>query len=166
MTDLAALARLLENLIRLGTIAQVDVAAARVRVQTGQLLTAWLPWLAPAAGADREWRPPTVGEQVLLLSPSGVLAQGVVLRGLFSNLIPANGAREGLHRSTYPDGAVIQYDSTAHALVATIPGDAEITATGSIIASAGEHISLMAGGNIELSATGDVVITGATVRLN
>lgn len=134
MNDLATLARLLENLIRLGTIAQVDVATARVRVQTGQLLTTWLPWLALAAGADREWRPPTIGEQVVLLSPSGVLAQGVVMRGLFSNLIPANGDRENLHRHTYPDGAVIEYDSAAHALVATLPagGTAQLVAPGGI----------------------------------
>ena len=45
------------------------------------------------AGADREWDPPTIGEQVVLLSPSGNLAQGVVLTGLFSDLIPANGDR-------------------------------------------------------------------------
>ncbi|WMR36092.1 phage baseplate assembly protein V, partial [Metapseudomonas otitidis] len=45
MNDFATLARLLENLIRLGTIAEVDHAAARVRVQSGQLLTGWLPWL-------------------------------------------------------------------------------------------------------------------------
>lgn len=123
MNDLATLARLLENLIRFGTIAEVDEAAARVKVTTGTLTTAWLPWLAPRAGADREWNPPTQGEQVILLSPSGQLANGVVITGLFSDLIPANGDRPGLHRCTYRDGAVIEYDSIAHHLRAILPED-------------------------------------------
>ncbi|ENM1106132.1 phage baseplate assembly protein V, partial [Pseudomonas aeruginosa] len=71
MTRHATLARLLENLIRLGIVAAVDHATQRVRVQTGNLLTGWLPWLSPRAGADREWNAPSLDEQVLLLSPSG-----------------------------------------------------------------------------------------------
>lgn len=43
MNDFAALSRMIENLIRLGTIAAVDHAAQRVRVLTGDLLTGWLP---------------------------------------------------------------------------------------------------------------------------
>ncbi|MCZ8010297.1 phage baseplate assembly protein V, partial [Pseudomonas aeruginosa] len=116
MNDFAALSRMIENLIRLGTIAAVDHAAQRVRVLTGDLLTGWLPWASPRAGADREWNAPTLNEQVLLFSPSGQTANGVVLTGLFSDLIPPNGDRDALHRTTYRDGAVIEYDSAAHHL--------------------------------------------------
>lgn len=123
MNDLATLARLLENLIRFGTIAAVQMDPPRVQVLTGSLTTAWLPWLNPRAGEDREWNPPTVDEQVLLLSPSGQLANGVAITGLFSDLIEANGDREGLHRRTYRDGAVIEYDSIAHHLRAILPAD-------------------------------------------
>lgn len=134
MNDLATLARLLENLIRFGTIAEVDETAARVKVTTGKLTTAWLPWIAPRAGADREWNPPTEGEQVILLSPSGQLANGVAITGLFSDLIPANGDRPGLHRRTYRDGAVIEYDSIAHHIRAILPenGTAEWECLGGI----------------------------------
>ena len=158
MNSLAELARLIENLIRLGTVAEVQVEPPRVKVKTGNVTTAWRPWFALRAGEDREWDPPTIGEQVVLLSPSGNLAQGVVLTGLFSDLIPANGEREGLHRRTYRDGAVIEYDSIAKHLRATLPGTAELTAVG--------DISLTSGGKIQITATGDVVITGANVRLN
>ena len=134
MNDLATLARLLENLIRFGTIAEVDETAARVKVTTGKLTTAWLPWIAPRAGADREWNPPTEGEQVILLSPSGQLANGVAITGLFSDLIPANGDRPGLHRRTYRDGAVIEYDSINHHLRAILPiaGTTELESLGGI----------------------------------
>ncbi len=123
MKDLATLARLIENLIRFGVVAEVQMTPPRVRVQTGELTTTWLPWLALRAGADKEWDPPTAGEQVLLISPSGQLGNGVALTGLFSDSAPANGDRAGLHRRTYSDGTVIEYDSVAHHLNATLaPG--------------------------------------------
>ena len=120
MNDFAAFARMLENLIRLGVIADVQMKPPRVKVKTGELTTAWLPWLALRAGSDREWDPPTINEQVILLSPSGQLANGVVITGLPSDHIPANGDRPGLHRRTYADGTVIEYDSKAHHLNATL----------------------------------------------
>lgn len=134
MNDLAALARLLENLIRFGVIAAVQMEPPRVRVTTGTLTTAWLPWLAWRAGSDREWDPPSLGEQVILLSPSGQLANGIVVTGAFSDHIPANGNREGLHRRTYADGTVIEYDSVAHHLNATLAdgGTTNLISTGGI----------------------------------
>lgn len=134
MNQFAELARLIENLVRLGTVADVQVTPPRVRVQTGALTTAWLPWLALRAGTAKEWDPPTVGEQVVLLSPSGVLAQGVAVTGLFSDENPANGDRTGLHRRTYPDGAVIEYDFHAHLLRAELPegGVSHLVSTGGI----------------------------------
>lgn len=158
MNQLTELARQLENLIRLGTVDAVQVDPPRVKVKSGTIITTWLPWLTPRAGADREWNPPTIGEQVVLFSPSGNLAQGVALTGLFSDHIPANGAREGLHRSTYRDGAVIEYDSVAKHLRATLPGTAELNATG--------DITLTSAANITITATGNVAISGARVDLN
>jgi phage baseplate assembly protein V len=132
--NLADLARLIENIVRFGTVAEVQMQPPRVKVSSGNITTTWLPWLNLRAGADREWDPPTIGEQVVLLSPSGHLAQGVALTGLYSDLIPANGDREGLHRRTYRDGAVIEYDSIAHRLRAILPegGITDITSTGGI----------------------------------
>lgn len=134
MNDFAQINRLLENLVRLGTVAEVDHQAVRVKVQSGRLLTGWLPWLTLRAGDDREWNPPTEGEQVVLLSPSGQTANGVAIAGLFSDQHPANGDRPGLHRRTYRDGAVIEYDSIAHHLRAILPegGSTELVSTGGI----------------------------------
>ncbi len=134
MNDLATLSRLIENMVRFGTIAAVQHVPPRVTVKTGELLTTWLPWVAARAGADVEWDPPTEGEQVLLLSPSGQLANGVVFTGLFSDAIPANGDRAGLHRRTYRDGAVIEYDSIAHHLNVTLPagGTTNLVSNGGI----------------------------------
>ena len=172
--NIADLARLLENIVRFGTVEAVQMQPPRVQVKSGNITTAWRPWLNLRAGADREWDPPTIGEQVVLLSPSGNLAQGVVLTGLFSDLIPANGDRDGLHRRTYRDGAVIEYDSIAKHLRATLPGTAEVIAEGDIDVTSNANISAVAlgdinlnsGGNITITAVGEVVINGAAVRLN
>lgn len=134
MNSLAELARLIENLIRFGSIAEVRMEPPRVRVKSGKITTAWLPWISLRAGKDREWDPPTEGEQAVVFSPSGLLTQGVVLVGLFSDQIQANGDREGLHRRTYRDGAVIEYDSIAHHLRAVLPegGITDLVSTGGI----------------------------------
>src|SRR5205085_2193946 len=71
------LIRRLEQLLRYGTVAEVDLGAARCRVKSGELLSNWVPWFAQRAGQTRHWSPPTVGEQCLLLSPGGDTAAAV-----------------------------------------------------------------------------------------
>lgn len=127
-------ARNLSNLIRLGTVAEVDLAARLCRVQSGDLRTDFLPWLVPAAGALIVWAAPSIGEQVLVLSPDGETMGGVVLRGLYSDAFaaPANGADITLVQ--FGDGAQVSYDAAAHKLLAVLPGggQAEITADGGV----------------------------------
>ena len=53
LLDVIDLARRLANLLRLGTIEQVDHPAARVRVRSGDIVTTWLPWFTWRAGAPQ-----------------------------------------------------------------------------------------------------------------
>jgi phage baseplate assembly protein V len=156
MNDFAALSRLLENLIRFGVITAVQMKPPRVKVKTGELTTAWLPWLALRAGSDREWDPPTLDEQVMLFSPSGQLANGIVVTGVFSDNIPANGDRAGLHRRTYADGAVIEYDSIAHHLNATLPA----TGTTNLVSKGGINIVGPITHKGDYTQTGNQIVTG------
>lgn len=144
MDILTDLTRRLENLIRAGTIAELDPEPPRCRVKSGGLLTDWLPFFALRAGEDSEWDPPSVGEQCLVLSPSGNPAQGFVIFGLYSDHFPAPDNVPTRRRRKYRDGAVIDYDTATHTLTATLPqgGKANLIATG------GVHI------------TGDVLIEG------
>ena len=119
--DLSNLSRLLQNLIRLGTIAQVDGAKARVQLGP-KLTTEWLNWITQRAGSTCSWSVPTVGEQVMVLSPGGDLARGIILPALFSKAFDAPETSDAIHTTHYPDGAVMQYDHEAHALTATLPG--------------------------------------------
>jgi phage baseplate assembly protein V len=156
MNDIANLTRLLENLIRLGTVDAVQLKPPRVRVKSGGILTAFLPWITLRAGLERCWAPPTEGEQVVLLSPSGQLNCGVVLAGLFSDQYPANGEQAGLHRHTYRDGAVLEYDSVKHLLRAVLP-EGGIT---ELVSSGGVHITGPITHQGDYTQTGNQVVTG------
>lgn len=117
--DTAELSKRIENLLRIGTVAEVDHARSVCRVQTGKLLTAWLPWFEQRAGNTRTWNPPTVGEQVMVLSPSGEPAGGIVLRGIYQTTYPAPSQASSEHLVVYPDGARIAYNHETGALTAT-----------------------------------------------
>lgn len=156
MDKVAELQRLQGNLIRLGTVAQVDLELALCRVQTGDILTNWLPWLAPRAGTTIDWSAPSPGEQVVLLSPGGDTHGALVLRGIYSNAHPAPTAESGRHLVKFPDGAVIEYDHAAHALSAALPAGAtaQITADGGVTINGPVII------NGDTQVNGDIGLTG------
>lgn len=79
---LSELDRRMAQMIRLGTVAEVDSQAAKVRVKLGENLTGWRPWIG-TAGSIKVWRPPVVGEQVVVLSPGGDFEQSVILPSVF-----------------------------------------------------------------------------------
>jgi len=127
-------AQQLNNLFRLGTVTEVDLAAARCRVQAGEMHTDFLPWVSAAAGNVSIWCPPCAGEQVGLLCGDGDPGNGIVLRGLYSDAYPAPHDSATVTLIQFSDGAVIHYDSAQHLLSALLPsgGKATITADGGL----------------------------------
>jgi phage baseplate assembly protein V len=144
MDSLTDIIRRLENLIRAGTVAEIDPELPRCRVKTGGLVTGWLPFFALRAGEDSDWDPPSINEQCLVLSPSGNPAQGFVIYGLYSDRFPAPDNRLTRRRRRYRDGATIDYDTATHTLTATLPDGGKAN----LIAPGGVHI------------IGDVVVEG------
>ncbi|RPE74629.1 phage baseplate assembly protein V [Vulcaniibacterium tengchongense] len=134
MDPTSELQRQLGNAIRLGTVAEVDLAAARCRVDSGEVRSDWVPWFVPRAGATLEWSAPVAGEQGVLLCPGGDTIGAIFLRGVYSDAFPAPSSGGTLHLVRFPDGATVQYDHEAHALKAALPagGAAEITADGGV----------------------------------
>lgn len=149
-SSLAEVFRRLDNLVRLGTIAQIDHATARCRVHLGQLVTAWLPWISQRAGTTRSWTPPTVGEQVIVFSPSGEPAAGVVLTGIYTEAHDQPSSSATKHVVEFPDGARIEYDHAASALSATGIKTATVQAS--------EHVTVDCPEN---TITGNVLIQGS-----
>ncbi|MBS0353035.1 MAG: phage baseplate assembly protein V [Proteobacteria bacterium] len=130
--DLVELSRRLENLIRMGTIHSVDHPARRCRVQSGGLVTQWLPWLERRAGETATWSPPTVGEQCAILSPSGEPGGGIVFFGVPSDQIDTPSHTPDTHVIKFPDGAVFTYNHTTSHLEITGIATATIVASESI----------------------------------
>lgn len=159
--------RRLGNLVRLGAVAAVDLVGHAVQVDIGTAdepqLTDFLPWMTRRAGRTRTWSPPDVGEQVVVLSPGGELAMGVVLPGaLFQDAFPPNGTAGSLERTTFPDGSVVEYDATAHQLLVNV-------GTGKVLVICNQA-TVQAAGSVTLDTpsthcTGDLVVDGqATVK--
>ena len=119
MTNHAENQRRIESANRSGTIAEIDLGAALCRVTSGGLTTDWLPWFTPRAGSTLEWNPPTVGEQCLVISPSGETGAGFVLLGLFSDQHPAPSQSSDEHLIVYPDGARVLYNHASSAMSIT-----------------------------------------------
>jgi phage baseplate assembly protein V len=77
-----------------GKVTDVDAAKRRVRVSdglkddTGQpVKTTWLPW-AELAGGLKSKTLPTVGQQVMVACPSGLMENGMVFAGFFTDSNP------------------------------------------------------------------------------
>lgn len=120
MSDPADNQRIIGDLFRLGTVLSVDLSAGTCRVQIGDIETGDLPWLAGSAGETHIWMPPSVGEQVAVISPEGDTRAGIVLRGLSSDANPAPGDSRAVVM-VFADGARISYDPEEHHLEAALP---------------------------------------------
>lgn len=159
------------NMIRLGTLAELDLSIARCRVKTGELTTDWIPWLVPRVGTTIEWSAPSVGEQGIVLCPDGDTSGAVFLRGLYSDALPAPDSGEHVHLVRFPDGTLIRYDDAAHALDVTLAagGTVDVTANGSVTVNSegGATVNADTTINGDLQVNGDIRLTGtATANMD
>ena len=164
------------DLIRLGTIASVDLEARRCTVrygvdddadggdEDGGATTPPIRWLAFRCGDTRVWSPPSVGEQVILLCPDGQLAAAIAVTGIEQDSFPLpSGGPGGL--LLFKDGARIGYDADAHLLTALLPAE------GAAIVEAPGGLTIKGDVRIEgnLTATGSIAadqeVTAGSVKL-
>ncbi|HEJ7842174.1 phage baseplate assembly protein V [Serratia marcescens] len=150
-TDNFDIQRLVRNLIRIGTVSELDLERGRCRIATGGNLTDWLNWLTGRAGDARSWWAPSIGEQVLVLSLGGELETAFVLPGVFSDAHPAPSASAQAAHIAFPDGAVLEYEPATGALKAVGIKSATIEAAKRITLTA-PNITCIASGKITLDA--------------
>lgn len=144
--------RRLQSLVMVGTVHEADYKGEkpdnahkkpRVRLKVGDMITGWLPWMAERAGKDRKWWAPDVGEQVVVLSPGGDPAQGIILKGaVYQNKHDHNATDPDLDRTDYSNGAYVEHNRKSGAF------------------------TIRAKGNVTIETDGNVVIKGARVDLN
>ncbi len=149
--EIAELLRRIENMLRLGTVAEIDHDTAKVRVQYDvdeqgkPILTNLIQWGVESASDNIEWNPPKIGEQVLIAAQSGNMAIAKVIARFYQTNFPAPSNIETLHKKQYSDDAVFSYDTS--------------TKQFDIILPAGGKINFVADGGI--SITGDIDLTGS-----
>ncbi|QIG65660.1 hypothetical protein [Salmonella phage PT1] len=124
--DVSELNRQLNNVVRIGTIKQLDLANARAKVSVAGCTTDWLPWGTNRAGKRRDWSPPVIGEQVVLFAPYGDLGQAVIGPSIFQDDHAAPAASADQETTVYPDGTTVDYNSASNTLTITVAGSGNV----------------------------------------
>ncbi len=166
--NLAELTRRMNNIVRAGTITELGALPGRARVQLApELTTAFLPWLTSRAGTDVTWWAPEIGEQVIVLSPSGDLAAGYILPSLYSDALPAWSDNPDISGTHWADGATDEYDRDIHKRTITLPDDGEITITvGQTSVKANADTAIITVGDTLITATADdITLDAPTIKL-
>lgn len=143
--ETSELQRRLSRMVMLGTVLELDAAEARVRVAFGGgAESAWLPFAQVGSKDVRIWAPPVVGSQVLVLSPGGETAAGVVIPGPYDGAAPDGAA--GAMRISMPGFDMRVEGGTAVIDVATATFSGDVVVDGDVIASGVSLVSHVHGG--------------------
>lgn len=159
------------RLITVGTIAEADYETARVKVTVGEWITTWLPWITARASNDVDWWSMEVGEQVLVLSPCGDMAQAVVIGSVYQgqqqnvveDIDPEQ--RQNIHRIQYQDGTIIEYDRLNHKLKADVKGDVELIVAQNLRAEVTGDVDIVVQGKLTADIAKDASIKAKTLVL-
>lgn len=128
--------RRVADMVKIGTVSELDYSdpkAPRVRVKYGynkdgsDNATGWIPWAPKRAGRARTWEPLKLGEQVIIASPSGDLAQGVIIGSINFNdrEAPANGAHQTV--TAWDGGTREEIDDDGNTYTLDVPAGGKIT---------------------------------------
>lgn len=151
--------RRLENLIRFGTIKTVNPSKPipLVTVDLDDIVTPEIRFFNARSGDDSTWDPPSLDEEVMVISPCGEIGPtSVVFYGLYNNEHPAPSDDLNKKIRVFADGCIIAYDVSAHQLSAILPsgGKAIVTADGGITVNGDTTIN----GNLQVN--GSTAMTG------
>ena len=127
------------HMAMIADVVEVDEGTARAKVSFGaEATSAWLPWLTERSSAITVWAPPSPGEQVLCLSPSGQTKDAIILGALFSGVNAAPSAASGQHLVKIGGSSI---SITADSIVLTSNGSS-IEISGAGIKATGARIDL------------------------
>ncbi|KTC28072.1 phage baseplate protein, partial [Pseudomonas sp. ABAC61] len=132
--------------------------------------SAWVRWHGQAAGKARHWRAPSLGEQGVLISPSGEPAQGTFIPGLYGNAGAPPDNRDHVEVWRFDDGGSLIYDWQARSYSINLPsgtvtievGGSSAVITDSAITAKADTINLTG----QITLNGDVQINGASLKHN
>ncbi|WP_255148068.1 phage baseplate assembly protein V [Escherichia fergusonii] len=168
-------ARRLCDVIRRGTVAEVQMSPPRCRVSFGgSHKSGWLQWFTLATSERVDWSAPKVGDPVTVISESGDTRNGVVLPGLLIDNRAPPSSKPNEHVVAYCDGATQTYDTESHTLTwqgvsdgtVKILGESKIEIFGRAdITVTSENVVNIHGGKL-INADAEVINVTATDVIN
>ena len=99
--------RRLADAVRVGTVSRI--VGERAVVDFGGAESAELDVATISAGGHHVWMQRSVGEQVVVVCPSGDLSQGIVLASLRSGANAAPSGDPGAYKAVFADGTVVEH---------------------------------------------------------
>lgn len=165
---IADLERRVSGMVLIGTISSLDEAKGRYRMKSGDLETDWLPMASPRSGSTKTYSHFSEGEQVIMMSPSGDMSQGIIVSSVSTEETQASD-KANIHKTVYPDGTTVEYDHEAKSMKTTIAdgGSFESTIGGGVsLKATGSTLEITTPGNIALNASGGIALTSATLTHN
>ncbi|UTW43263.1 phage baseplate assembly protein V [bacterium SCSIO 12844] len=154
--------RRLNNLIRIGTV--VETNETRLRIKLGDNITGWLLWLTQRTGDCQTWWKPSINEQVLVLSPSGELNNGVVLSAIYTQNQPTLNPNE--QKTVYKDGTTVSYNYEKSKVTVDCVGDVEVIGAKNLNVTFDGNIDIKTPLQVKVDApnticTGNLLIQGS-----
>jgi phage baseplate assembly protein gpV len=161
VSRVAELERRFAGVLRHGTVAEVDSERQRVRLDLGpahgtegRFLSPWVPY-AQFSGALRVHTPPTVGQQLTAMSPSGDFQQAVAL--------PLTHHGGNPSPSTAGDENVVTYGNVRMTLADDL---VRVDVGGTLFELSSAKITLSTGGSSIKMTDAGVKVIGARIDLN
>jgi len=158
----------IRELVRVGVVTNVYPERGTVRVRlvdADDQVSYELPVLFRKTMKDKEYWMPDVGEQVVCLFSGQGLEQGFVLGAIYSKKDSVPVASRDKWHVKFEDGTVIEYDRKEHKLKAMVNGEVEVQATGNVLIQAPTVILI---GNLEvvgnIHATGSIIDEGGNTN--
>ncbi|ATO57132.1 phage baseplate assembly protein V [Bartonella sp. 1-1C] len=156
--EITDLKRRVANMVMIGTISHADHKNARYRVKSGNLISDWMPDTQARAGKTCSYEGRDIGEQVVVVSSSGDLSQGVIIGSLHTDANQA--ANKGnIHKTLYPDGTIIEYDDEQNSYTLNITSGGTfslVISDGVSIKGDGKKLELQAPEGIKIVSKGDL----------
>ncbi|EGO6390932.1 phage baseplate assembly protein V [Salmonella enterica] len=175
--DPVEIVRLLRNLVAIGTVSEIKADNLSVRVAVGDNETDWIRWGVARAGDDVTWWTPSIGEEVVLLSPGGDLERAILLCSLYSSDVPPPSYDANQRVTTYVSGGRVIVDKTTNTAdisgfdVISATANKQISATAPIItATASKEIdasapTISATASTEIKASAPTITATATGKI-
>lgn len=120
---LSELERRMNNMFRPAKVTEIDPAKGMAKVSYAKdedgndVVSTWVPW-TESAGAVKTWSPPSPGEQIILISPSGEIGpHSWITRGGFSNENPQPHDKAGEYVMTVGDSYKMKVEANGNVTI-------------------------------------------------